>query len=52
MADLTFDKEIAALLVIDPHNDFISENEIIDHSGRSQKGRERTKRRRQPWARM
>jgi len=25
MADLKFDKEIAALLVIDPYNDFISE---------------------------
>ena len=25
MADLKFDKEITALLIIDPYNDFISE---------------------------
>jgi nicotinamidase-related amidase len=28
MANLKFDKEIAALLVIDPYNDFISEGGI------------------------
>ncbi len=27
MENLTYDKEITVLLVIDPHNDFISEGE-------------------------
>jgi hypothetical protein len=29
MADLKFDKEITALLIIDPYNDFISEGSRV-----------------------
>ena len=34
MANLTYSRELTALLVIDPHNDFISEGGIMGpHSG-------------------
>ena len=38
MADLKFDKETTALLIIDPYNDFISEGgKIWDRTGSHQK---------------
>jgi hypothetical protein len=36
MAKVTYDKQLTALLVIDPYNDFISEGESLKGCGRSE----------------